>query len=240
MPLVLGNQKLGQTIHQWSLRSGSDCPGKTELCSKHCYAAHGHFLRANVKQAHLINRHLTDSPDFVSWMNLELKLQRATVVRIHADGDFYDAEYVRKWTEICRLNPHITFYAYTRSWRTKAILPDLEEMAKLKNMSLWFSVDSESGLPDHKPRRVRLAYMQVAPDDLPAKKVDLVFRIGKLRKNVAKRVTCADNSESFVCPVENGVTHTTCDKCKVCFRDAKPNKQAATRVDRRIALSLVR
>lgn len=220
MPLVLGNYKLGD-IHHWSLRNGPDCPGKTRLCSHFCYAARGSFMHRNVQQSHQVNRMLTDSKDFVRWMNSELSNKKVELLRIHADGDFYNSTYTRKWLKICRDNPHITFYAYTRSWRVPLIKQVLAQLAKLKNVSLWFSLDRQTGFPKRKPRSVKLAYMQVADDDLPEHKVDLVFRVHALRKKVVKKVSSrSGRSKAMVCPPENGVTKLTCEKCKFCFRSA--------------------
>ena len=46
----------------------------------------------------------------------------------------------------------------------------------------------------------------------------VVFR--DARKDILKRV-----NGNLVCPVENGITKTTCEKCKWCFK-ANPNKTA--------------
>jgi hypothetical protein len=56
--------------------------------------------------------------------------------------------------------------------------------------------------------------MQTAEDDLPPR-ADLVFRVHRLRKAVAKRVALA-----LVCPVENGATghRTDCGRCRLCIR----------------------
>jgi hypothetical protein len=55
--------------------------------------------------------------------------------------------------------------------------------------------------------------MQTSADDLPPR-ADLVFRVRRLRKTVAKRVALA-----VVCPVENGATgrRTDCGRCRLCI-----------------------
>ena len=55
--------------------------------------------------------------------------------------------------------------------------------------------------------------MQTSADDIPTR-ADLVFRVQRLRKTVAKRVNLA-----LVCPVENGATghRTDCGRCRVCI-----------------------
>jgi hypothetical protein len=63
------------------------------------------------------------------------------------------------------------------------------------------------------PKRVKLSWMQTDEDDVPPR-ADLVFRVQRLRKKVAKRVGLA-----LVCPVENGATgrRTDCGRCRVCI-----------------------
>jgi hypothetical protein len=62
------------------------------------------------------------------------------------------------------------------------------------------SCDRDTGIPARVPRRVKLAWMQTSADDEPPR-ADLAFRVRRLRRTVAKRVSLA-----MVCPVENGAT----------------------------------
>ena len=41
--LSLGNAKLGEGIHVWSLPAVSTCPGSTETCRRVCYATKSRF-----------------------------------------------------------------------------------------------------------------------------------------------------------------------------------------------------
>lgn len=143
----------------------------------------------------------------------EIRRRWAACVRIYVSGDFYSAEYVRKWVAVSKACPGTRFYTYTRSWRRADIAPALAELARCKNVRLWYSCDRDTGIPEAVPRRVRLAWMQVDAGELPAR-ADLVFRVGRLRKVVAKRVGLA-----LVCPVENGATghRTDCGRCRVCI-----------------------
>ena len=38
-------------------------------------------------------------------------------VRIHASGDFYSSEYFDRWLKVCRDNPTVNFWAFTKSLR---------------------------------------------------------------------------------------------------------------------------
>lgn len=256
MSIVLGNKKIGPRIHQWSVRSGADCPGKTELCSKHCYAGKGHFMWKSVRDAHAKNRQQAARKKFVEEMNEEIRKKNVRVMRVHVDGDLYDVAYARNWFRIFQDNPQVVFFIYTRSWRVRSIKFWVDRMATLKHVSVWYSVDQETGRPPSRPARVRLAYMQVAEDDIPKFKVDLVFRIHALRGPVVKKVTCKGGSEALVCPTENGTDHgkrTTCTLCKFCYNqslqhvrtthpDHAPTSQdmrVAVEPERRVALQLV-
>ena len=41
--------------------------------------------------------------------------EKATVIRIHVGGDFFNENYMRAWTIVAKNNPNVTFYAYTKS-----------------------------------------------------------------------------------------------------------------------------
>jgi hypothetical protein len=173
-------------------------------------------LRGNFRHAQPhYNRALaaTREEGFAGRMTSEVKRRWAGCVRIHVSGDFYSADYVRAWVTIATACPGTRFYAYTRSWRVPEMAGALAELAKCRNVRLWFSCDKGTGIPAQTPRRVKLAWMQTAEDDLPSR-ADLVFRVHRLRKTVAKRVALA-----LVCPVKNGATghRTDCGRCRVCI-----------------------
>ena len=41
--------------------------------------------------------------------------KKATRIRIHEGGDFFSQAYFDAWLEVARRNPHVLFYAYTKS-----------------------------------------------------------------------------------------------------------------------------
>ena len=118
-----------------------------------------------------------------------------------------------KVARLARACPATRFFAYTRSWRRPDIAEALAELSRCRNVRLWYSCDRDTGIPARVPRRVKLAWMQTAADDFPPR-ADLVFRVHRLRKTVAKRVALA-----VVCPVENGATghRTDCGRCRLCI-----------------------
>jgi hypothetical protein len=210
--LQQGNTKLGEGIYTFSLPPVATCPGASPSCRRECYALPGRFvfLRRAYQRCLVASR----EEGFVTRMVGEIHRRWVACVRIHVAGDFYSAEYARKWAAIARACPTTRFFAYTRSWRDANIALALAELSRGRNVRLWFSSDRDTGVPARVPRRVKLAWMQTAADDLPPR-ADLVFRVHRLRKTVAKRVSLA-----LVCPVENGATghRTDCGRCRVCIR----------------------
>jgi hypothetical protein len=156
------------------------------------------------------------SDDFVERMVAELKKNKPEIVRLHVSGDFYDASYIQKWTELCRQFSSTIFFAYTRSWRVPELRPALGQFNRLPNTHLWWSVDGDTDAMNGRPpiwKNVRVAYMQVAADETIPHYVDLVFRDGERKPRKY-------SNGRLICPAENGVkTHSkiTCSACGICF-----------------------
>jgi hypothetical protein len=150
----------------------------------------------------------------------EVRRTFARVVRLHVGGDFYSADYVRKWVQIVRRCPDVVFYAYSRSWRKPLIARDLRRLSREPNMFLWLSADHDTGRPP-RWRSARIAWMATSDDDLPPYSVDLVFR-------VQRSTEMLEMAGRPVCPHENGVLpKPTCSTCRICFSKqcAKPKRQ---------------
>ncbi len=208
--LGTGNLKLGEMIHTWSIEPVKTCPGRSTLCEKSCYALKGHLL-LQVKSGRYTRKYEESKRrDFSARMIREIRFRGCSVVRIHVAGDFYSPAYVRRWMKVIAACRKTKFFCYTRSWRIPAIRAELETMAAMKNVRLWFSCDRETGIPDQPPDRVRLAYMAVDDADVPKTPPDLVFRV--------KRTTVQKKSGgSLVCPAENGASgHVKCATCRLC------------------------
>lgn len=208
-----GNSKLGKNVGVWSLQAIKTCPGSSEACRAVCYATDNFFRMPTHTRLYQKNLRRSKSSKFVEEAVKEIHKKKLHILRIHVAGDFYDADYVEKWAQIVKQCPQTRFYAYTRSWVVPAIKPALRKLSKLPNMQLWLSFDKAMPVP-RTAERVKLAYMSLDDQDWPPAKSnpDLVFRNN--RKTVFKRDPVTD---ALVCPVENGVTHTTCDRCQVCF-----------------------
>src|SRR5215831_9037681 len=105
--LQQGNTKLGEGIYTFSLPAIATCPGSSPSCRKECYALKGRFIFLH----RAYRRYLAESQQdgFAARMIGEIRRRWAGCVRIHVSGDFYSAEYVRKWVAIAQACPTTRF-----------------------------------------------------------------------------------------------------------------------------------
>lgn len=210
--LAKGNTKLGDDglIWSFSIPAIATCVGSTDVCRRLCYANSGFYWYNSVQAALWRNYRMSLEGDFAGLMVAEALRRRVRVLRIHVAGDFYSVGYAAKWHEIVHCLPDTRFYLYTRSWRAPDVRPALEEMALLPNLDMWWSADCQTGETTDRPGGVKIAYMMTDDLDVPDYAADLFFRDD--HETVMKKVDGAQ-----VCPVENGITKTTCSRCQVCF-----------------------
>jgi len=156
------NKFYAQTTYEFNLPAGYTCPyGKEcKICVNEktgkfnkmgdrfrCYAASGERYPSVRKRRwenyrSILNGELIELP------------KDAKYVRIHASGDFFSQEYFDKWLVVCRENPQITFWAFTKSlpfWlnRIKEIPENLHLQA------------SYGGYKDYLIKENRLKYAKV-------------------------------------------------------------------------------
>lgn len=209
--LTLGNGKVGEAVHLWSLPAVLSCVGRTPACVAACYARCGRFRFPAVVERLHANYEACREDDFASRMIAEIRRRGCVVVRVHASGDFWSASYVRAWTRICRSCPRTRFYAYTRSWRVTALRAELVKLARLANVRLWFSTDRDTGPVDDLPPGVRACHLVTRPGEAVPPGTDLVFRVRGLRRHPLP----------LACPSESpaGTARAlTCGACGRCFR----------------------
>ena len=226
------NYKLGN-IWNISLPAVETCGGLSAACAGpdgKCYVLKIYKRRPTVLKAHQntyvgILEALENGDEF----ELPTKVKDGDVFRLHVAGDFFDSAYVYAWINLMVNNPNIQFFAYTRSWRMPEMVESLHALAALPNMELLLSVDRDTGYPNEDDwSGFRTAFMMVTDDDAYLVKPDthVVFRDN--RHVVLKQV-----NGNLVCPTENGITKTTCEKCKWCFK-ANPNKTALNRKEKEL------
>ena len=225
------NSKLGN-IWNISLPAVETCGGLSAACAGpdgKCYVLKIYKRRPNVLKAHQNNYvGILEALDNGEELELPTKVKDGDVFRLHVAGDFFDSAYVYAWMRLMINNPNIQFFAYTRSWRMAEMVAPLHELAELPNMTLLLSVDRDTGYPNADDwNGFRTAFMMVDDDDAYLVEPDthVVFRDN--RYAILKQV-----NGNLVCPTENGITKTTCEKCKWCFKD-NPNKSGLGKVQRR-------
>lgn len=186
------NTKLGDGIGAVSLPPLITCPGKTEYCSKVCYATKGFFRMTNVQKSLAANYEQAETPEFVSLVNRSIQKKKLKAVRIHPAGDFYSNDYIDKWKQIVAANPEVKFWVYTRSWRLPELVDKLQELAQYPNIQIFASTDDTT--KETPPTWLRTA-------------------------TVAKSWDSFDSS--YVrCPNQKNKT-ITCEKCTYCFKPTK-------------------
>lgn len=110
----------GQKTFNWGIPAYQSkdgfktCPNAA-ACAKGCYATQGAYLFSNVAKVFEARLKLSQSPNFALIINAEIKRRKIERLRIHDSGDFYSAEYLKRWIMIMRVNPNTQFYAYTKA-----------------------------------------------------------------------------------------------------------------------------
>ena len=106
------------------------CPGATTKCKEHCYQIGvGNMHKGDNKDSIIvvhqkINLYRSLQDNFVDKTVKEIinkrPNERNVYIRIHACGDFYGTEYLKKWIEIAtkvkETRPDYYFMAYTKSY----------------------------------------------------------------------------------------------------------------------------
>lgn len=131
-----GNAKLSKTIYTFSIPAGRTCPGALDCKSYvvlkdekrtikdgphtkfRCFAASQEVLYTNTynaRQHNIAELRAAKSMTAKARLITESLPKRAEYVRIHVSGDFFSQQYFDAWCYVALNNPHIKFYAYTKS-----------------------------------------------------------------------------------------------------------------------------
>lgn len=196
---ILGNQKLGFAA-SWSLTSNV-CPVKTEGC-RFCYAARLE-ARPNCRTIWTANETLARRPDFAAILTAALAMLPPLLLRIHVDGDFFDAAYIRAWGTALRTNRHIRPWAYTRAWMRPALRRAMEKA---------FAWDTAPG--DRAPRWLLATWDRSCPPAPAGWRVavmDLDFTQRDLDRGARRQLRAGE----FICPYQTKKT-PSCSACGLC------------------------
>lgn len=127
-----GNAKLPKYIATFSLPAAWSCPG-AKLCQSfanpitgkivdgkniqfRCYAASQEALFPTTRAARWHNFELLKGKSKAEMVQLiQESLPECIILRIGVSGDFFSQNYFDAWLTVIKNNPHIKFYAYTKS-----------------------------------------------------------------------------------------------------------------------------
>jgi hypothetical protein len=134
--LIELQKKTGKKVYSFSTLAGVNCPYANECLSKvviknnkrtiedgpntkfRCFSASNEVLFPAVYNSRKYNMDLLRSTknlkDLTNLINSSIP-KDAKIIRIHVSGDFYSQTYFDAWVNVCKLNPNLDFYAYTKS-----------------------------------------------------------------------------------------------------------------------------
>jgi hypothetical protein len=129
-----GNSKLGKSIYTFSLPSGYTCPFAKDCLAKvnrltgkltdgphtqfRCFSASQEALFPSVRKSRWDNfEKVKNAIKNNTLVDLILNSipKKATIIRVHVAGDYYNQVYFNAWMEVAKRLPSVTFYAYTKS-----------------------------------------------------------------------------------------------------------------------------
>lgn len=151
------------------------CPF-ADTCVSLCYANKGSYIWTNTKKAYEKRYLLSKDPELFKAKLVEaITRRKATHIRIHDSGDFYNFNYIRSWFKIMTKFPEVKFYAYTKSKKlfdhlstkpTNFVLiyslgskfDDLVNVEKDRHSKIFYSMDEMN----------KQGYIDASSDDLLA------------------------------------------------------------------------
>lgn len=113
-----------------------------------CYCDSGNYNYGTVKASNirklLIAKLYTDF--MVCAINAQIKADNIEQLRIHASGDFFNAEYINAWVRIASENPNVTFWTYTKNdtaLEAFKTVPNVSIVPSITPMGINFGTCSE-------------------------------------------------------------------------------------------------
>lgn len=211
--LIQGNGKLSASVWHFDIPPIVTCPARSNLCVERCYALRRRFVFPQVKERLQWAFDQAKRSDFVPKMVNELFRKGVMVLRWHVAGDIFSPSYARKILAIVQQSPHTKHWIYSRSWRISRIERVLRQLAKQSNMAVWYSCDSETGLPAKLPQGVRIAWMMTEMNEAVPDGVDLLFLDQPLRSRVELPLAAPVCEQETPEGKARGVTCATCRIC---------------------------
>ncbi len=181
-----------QPTYEFNLPAGWTCPfssacrikvdrntGKMNILGKwyRCYAA-------SAERFPWVREMRWDNYDYVlSWKKVIIP-KDATHIRIHASGDFFSQDYFDMWLEVCRENPKVKFWAFTKSiqyWlnRINEVPPNLTIQASIwsKQDGLIWAYKLKFAMVVKSKKQAKKLWMPIDTDDFLAQQGDESFAL---------------------------------------------------------------
>lgn len=187
-----------KTSYAFNLPAMTSCPGATDKCKAVCYANSGRYLMNGKWTTDHNWSVIQKDPTAVE----RIRWPRSKDVqdfRLMSAGDIFSLEFGRSVFKMCDLNPHLGFWAYSRSF---AILRELlTERSVPENLTLFVSADEDN---------LRQAREMSRKFGLP----------------IAYMGDVAPNAEAFECPaianpdkfpLSKRKAEAPCQRCRYCF-----------------------
>jgi hypothetical protein len=214
---VLPSGKAPRIGNAFSIPAGKkmSCPGATSVCESICYAGKLEKMYPNFRKSVLHNWDLvkdSSGPEieillvdmldrFVSDCD---KWDAPKEFRIHADGDFFNNNYIMAWIHIMQKFSGIRFWVYTRN----AVAAIRIHKAVIDNCSLYFSGDKKNIAAAqmlNKIHGIRIAMLGETFDEA--------------KELFPKAVRCPENNKAIPLISNKG---SACAVCRLCI-DGKNN-----------------
>lgn len=148
---VMPSGKQARIANAFSLPAGKDmsCPGATEVCESICYAGKLENVFPSFRASVLHNWDILKDmngpqmenalrPIIAQFILDSDKWNAPRNFRIHADGDFFNSDYIMAWIHVMRAFPEVQFWVYTRNVTAAVRI----HKSDISNCSLYFSGDS--------------------------------------------------------------------------------------------------
>jgi hypothetical protein len=104
----------------------------------------------NIKESWGRNKELSMSADFERETVKVIKRRKYKYFRVHAMGEFYDAEYLKLWYDIARECKGVKFYAYSKNYDVVTACKDL----KPDNFTMVYSIKKIDDIHYPSPREL--------------------------------------------------------------------------------------
>ncbi len=174
--------KLGKIAHFSTL------PVKTcyQDCG-YCYAKKSVRMYPTVKENYTRNTNALNN-----FENLPDTPKNRKVVRMYVSGDFQNKHAINEWRRLALYTPDTIFYGYTKQWKNKKLLKELEKLKSYNNVVLRASVDDKTGY------NVPKGWIKAGITDSKSRGLQL-----------------ENGVKSYVCKFQDD--KIKCDTCRICF-----------------------